>query len=1042
MSIVFILMNYEPLKIEQEILEFWSKKKIFDKLRKKLARSKKTYSYLDGPITANNPMGVHHAWGRTYKDVFQRFWAMRGYNQRWQNGFDCQGLWIEREVEKDKGFKSKKDIDDFGLLNFVKACKDRAETFSKLQTDDSIRLGQWMDWDHSYYTMTDINNEHNWMLLKEYHKKGWLYKGKDVVPWCPRCGTASSKHDIVTEGYREVKHTGLYMKFPVIGKENEYLLIFTTTPWIVPANVAAAVNENLEYAKVQHGNSFYWIVEARAQHVLPKDHNIIEKVSGKDLVGLRYEEPYSDMPEQNKASHEVVAWDLATAEEGTGIVHIAPGCGPEDFQLGKKLKMPSPSPLDEAGNYHKGWHWLSGKYAMDANPEIIEDLNKRNFVFKTESHIHRYPHCWRCSTELVFRLEDEWYIKCDEIRSKLRKENQKIKWYPNYGKVRQDDWFEAMHDWLISRKRYWGLPLPFWICTKCNALEVIGSVKELKQKAISGMNQLKELHRPWIDNVILRCPKCKGEMKRVPDVGDAWLDAGIVPFSTIGPYMQNKKEWAKWYPADFICENMPGQYRGWFNALFWASVALTGEVGFKSVLGYESVKDENGKEMHKSAGNVIWAKDALIKIGADPLRWRYCMHDPTVEVWLGYKFADEAKKTLNVLLNLGEYLKTLLPRGFKPKNVQYKKDVDKWIISRLESTKKAVTEQLENLRPDLATQTIQNFFLEDFSRGYVHFIRDTISANDKEKETTIQVLYTVLLDTLQLMGPFVPFITEKIYQSVFTSVDKKESIHLSDWPEYNEKIINIKLENSFSIANEIITAVLAAREKGKIGIRWPLQKVTIYTEDTKYVDAIESLKNTILNQCNLKEVVIVNKKPSWVTTHVKINYDIIAPRAKEKLPKIVSRFVEISSESIKSALLTKGKFELAVEDQVFELHKDDVYFIEQVPTTISPAEFSKGVIYLDLIQNSDLLNEGFVREIIRKIQSMRKDADMIKTQKANIVIATEDKVLKHTVEKYANDISKRTNTSLRITFGNNTDERINESFELKNKKIKIGLSPK
>ena len=419
---------YNPTETEKEILKFWEEKKIFDKLRRK-NKGKKKWSFIDGPITANNPMGVHHAWGRTYKDLFQRFKAMQGFQLRYQNGFDCQGLWVEREEEKSLGLNSKEDIEKFGILNFARACRKRVEKFSRIQTEQSTRLGMWMDWNDSYYTMSDENQLHNWFLIKKYHNNGWLYKGEDVVPWCPRCGTASSKHDITTGGYKEVTHKALFMRFPLKSNKNEYFLIFTTTPWTVPGNIMIAVNEKINYVKIKNENNFYWIAEKRLSEIRG-EYEIIEKKKGKELEGIEYEMPYEDMPEQvkNKAPHKVVLWDLASEEEGTGIVHCAPGCGSEDYELGKKLKFPAVSPLDDSGVYTGNFGKFSNKKYSQVNKEVLEDLKERGFVYKISDIKHRYPHCWRCSEELVFRLVDEWYVKCkEEFRKKLIKENKKIK---------------------------------------------------------------------------------------------------------------------------------------------------------------------------------------------------------------------------------------------------------------------------------------------------------------------------------------------------------------------------------------------------------------------------------------------------------------------------------------------------------------------------------------------------------------------------------------------------------------------------------------
>ncbi len=876
---------------EEEILKFWKEKKIFNKLRKK-NKGKKRWSFLDGPITANNPMGVHHAWGRTYKDVFQRFKAMRGFDQRYQNGFDCQGLWVEREEEKDLGLKNKTDIEKFGIFNFVKSCKKRVDKFSKIQTEQSIKLGQWMDWENSYYTMSDTNNLNNWMLLKRYFENKWLYKGKDAVPWCWRCGTASSKHDIVTEGYKEVTHSALFMKFLVKGSKNEYFLIFTTTPWTVPANVAIAVNSRLDYVKVSNDNSKYWLAKSRLKELTGK-YEILEEKKGRELEGMRYEMPYANFEVHEKSPHKVVLWELASEEEGTGIVHIAPGCGAEDFDLGKRENLPTISPLDEAGVYKEGFGKLSNKKYSEVNKEILKDMEERGAVYKILPYKHRYPHCWRCGEELVFRLVNEWYIKCDEIRDRLIKENNKIKWFPEYGKVRQEDWFKNMGDWLVSRKRYWGLPLPIWEC-ECGDIDVIGSLKELREKAINKkkVDEIPEIHRPWIDEIKIKCKKCGKEAERVKDVGDAWLDAGIVSLSTIGPYLENKKEWEKWFPADFICENMPGQYRGWFNALMWASVTITGKAPFKSVLGYETLKDEKGEEMHKSKGNTIWFDDAIEKIGADPMRLLYCLQDPTQELRFGFNAAKEPKNNLNILYNISRLVKNSKTKGKL-------KIEDKWVLSKFNSLIKAVTEELENLHPHSTTRALQDFWLNDLSRGYIQIVRDRISEDDSAVKGVLKQIY---LELIKLCSPICPFVTENIWQELREKrIVKEESVHLSLWPKADKRKINDKLEKEFSKALEIIEAGLASRAESGIGLKWPLVKAEISTD----AKISKELQKIIKRQLNVKKLEIKKGK-----LNVMLDTKVTLELEQEGFAKEISRNVQALR---KNAGLTKqNKIELVI----------------------------------------------------------------------------------------------------------------------------------
>jgi len=890
---------YNTQETEKRILDFWKKKRIFDKLIKK-NKGNKRWSFLDGPITANNPMGVHHAWGRTYKDVFQRFKAMQGFEQRFQNGFDCQGLWVEREEEKDLGLKNKQDIEKFGILNFVKSCKKRVEKFSKIQTEQSIRLGYWMDWDNSYYTMSDTNQLHNWFLLKEYHKNGWLYKGKDSVPWCWRCGTASSKHDIVTEGYKEVTHPALFMQFPLKNSSDEYFLIFTTTPWTVPANVAIAVNANITYVKAENQGLKYWLAEKRVEELEGK-YKILEKKKGKALKGMEYVMPYASFEEQI-GPHKVVLWDLASEEEGTGIVHIAPGCGAEDFDLGKKEKLPSISPLDDAGIYKEGFEAFSLKKYSEVNKLVLEDLEQRKFLYKTLLYKHRYPHCWRCGEELVFRLVDEWYVKGKEIRSQLIKENKKINWFPKYGKIRQEDWFNNMGDWLISRKRYWGLPLPIWEC-ECGKIEVIGSLKELRAKAInkSKVDKLPEMHRPWIDEIKIKC-KCGKEIERIKDVGDAWLDAGIIPFSTLN-YLTNKKNWEKWFPADLISENMPGQFRGWFNALFWSSVTLTGKAPFKAVFGYETLKDENGEEMHKSKGNTIWFDEAVEKIGADPMRLLYCLQDPSQELRFGFHVVKEPKNNINILYNISKLVeykkKAKISRIEGKAGSTLKKVEDRWILSKFNSLIKIVTEELENLHPHLATRALQNFWLNDLSRGYIQIVRERISVNDEGVKSILLEVYSELL---KLCSPFLPFITEKIWQELKDKeIAKEESVHLSDWPKQDEKKINKKLEDEFSKALEIIELGLAARADAKIGLKWPLAEAEIKTDKT----ITKELQEIIKRQLNIKTIKIKKGKLA-----VKLNTKRTLELEIEGFAREIARKVQAARK--KAGLVKGNKIDLVI----------------------------------------------------------------------------------------------------------------------------------
>ncbi len=896
------MSDYIHNEIEKEVLNFWKEQKIFDKLRNK-NRNKKSWSFIDGPITANNPMGVHHAWGRTYKDIYQRFKAMQGYDQRYQNGFDCQGLWLEVETEKELKFNSREDIESYGLDKFSKACRGRVDKFSKIQTEQSIRLGQWMDWENSYYTMSDKNIEAIWAFLKKCHENGWLYKGVKVLPWCIRCGTSSSQHEMSDGGYAELVHPSVYVKAKLKNRKNEFLLIWTTTEWTLSSNVAAAVNPNLDYIKVKVNDEVYYLSKSNL-HKIGKNFEILSKLKGKDLLNLEYESFYPELDFQKKIKHKVIQWDEVGEEEGTGIVHIAPTCGAEDYELGKKEKLSLiPSALNEEGIYNKGFGWLSGKkISKELKKEIVKDLENRNILFKIEDYKHRYPVCWRCKEELVFRMSSEWFIGADEIRPLMKKAAEKVIWEPKHvGKLMQD-WLDNMGDWNIGRKRYWGLPLMFYEC-ECGHLEIVGSLKELREKAVEKkiVNTLPELHRPWIDEVKIKCSKCNSTISRIKEVGDCWLDAGIVPFSTL-KYFTDKIYWEKWFPAELVIE-MRAQVRLWFYALLFMSVTLENKFPYKKVFAYEEVRDEKGEAMHKSKGNAIWFDEAVEKMGADVMRWIYCSQNPLFNLKFGYHIAKESEGYLKIIWNLSKYIKL-----YSTSNKKESDDVaSKWIISRRENVKKIVTESLENLEPNKALEEIKKFLLDDLSRTYVHFIRDKI--DDKKIQTTLSNSF---LEGLKLLAPFTPFITEKIYQELYKS---NESIFLENWPIANEDLINNKCEIAIFWAKVIIQGLLSERTKQQVGVRWPLSEVILDIKEgnESLCNSIKDVEELIKSQVNCKKL-IFNKIDIEEDFRIKINTELTPEIEKEGFTREILRRIQDLRK--KSSLYKEDKIELSIKSEI------------------------------------------------------------------------------------------------------------------------------
>ncbi len=851
------------VEIEEKILEWWENSGILKKYLQKNKNSKTKFSFLDGPITANNPMGVHHAWGRTYKDLWQRFFNMKGCQQRFQNGFDNQGLWVEVEVEKELGFKDKKDIEKYGIEKFVNKCKERTLKFAKVQTEQSKRLGYFMDWEKSYYTMSEENNYMIWSFLKKCYQNKWLYKGKDSVPWCPRCGTAISQHEILTEEYQELTHDSVYFKLPIKGQKDTFFLVWTTTPWTIPANVALAVNPDFKYGVYQKGKETLILLKDLKEKILGKDWQEIKIFKGKELEDWQYQGPFDDLPRLKDIIHKVVLdKDLVTAEEGTGIVHIAPGAGQEDFRLAKREKIQIVEAIDEEANYLEGFGQFSGQNAKKHPELIINYLKEKDngfFLFKIEKYKHRYPVCWRCKTELVWRLVEEWYIAMDELRPKMMAVTKKINWLPSWGKERELDWLKNMEDWLISKKRYWGLALPIWECS-CGHFEVIGSHQELKEKAVKGWDKFEKHspHRPWIDEVKIKCPKCGQLTSRIKDVGNPWLDAGIVPFSTL-KYQTDKKYWQEWFPADFITEQLAGQFRNWFYSLIAMSAVLEDTNSFKTVLGHGTVLGEDGRAMHKSWGNAIEFNEGAEKMGVDVMRWLFISHNPADNLLFGYKTADEVRRRFHLLLwNIYNFfINNALINQWQPKEKQKSSQniLDRWLLSRFHSLIKQTTDSLEGFDTFSATIKIEKF-INDFSTWYVRRSRDRISLtaeNQKDKEECFVTFYSVLLTLTKLLAPFIPFLAEEI----FKNLADKESVHLEKWPEFNEKLIDKNLEKEMEGVRRICEMTHALRKEAKIKVRQPLKELVIISPGIKIS---EDSKKLVEDELNVKEVIFKEGK--------------------------------------------------------------------------------------------------------------------------------------------------------------------------------------
>jgi isoleucyl-tRNA synthetase len=817
----------------RDVQTFWDREQIFARL---VARNRggPRFSFLDGPITANNPMGVHHARGRTYKDIVQRYRAMRGFDQRFQNGFDCQGLWVEVEVEKALGLNSKREIEAMGAEAFARACRERVLRFANLQTEQSRRLGQWMDWPNSYYTMSDANIDCIWHFLGECHRRGWIYLGHRVMPWCVRCGTSISQHEML-ESYADVTHRSVVVALPIAGQDRAALLVWTTTPWTLPANVAVAVQPEAIYESVAVGDWRYYVAAA-ARPALPGLTDVRQRVKGSDLVGLRYVAPFDELPAQRSIEHRVVGWEEVAAAEGTGIVHIAPGCGQEDFELGQRHGLPIPAAIDEDGRYGPGFGAWQGLPALEATPEVVARLSARGRLYHQAPHRHRYPSCWRCGQELLFRLVDEWFIRADELRPAALAANAGVEWLPEHMGLRMQDWLTNMGDWCISRKRFWGLPLPFYPCPGCGRLTVVGSRDELRRLAIERdlVDALPELHRPWIDGVAVRCLACGSTVRRVPEVGDCWLDAGIVPFSTLG-YLEDRAHWARWYPADFVVE-MAAQVRGWFYAQLFMAVTLDGRAPFRTVMAHDRVLGEDGREMHKSWGNAIWLDEALDRMGPDVIRSLFASHPIAEPIVFGPAAAREVTRRFLTLWNVYTLFVTYanIDRPALPPDAAAPgaaRGLEAWILARLGSTVRDVRAALDAYQLRRAVGAVESFVQDDLSNWYVRRRRRQFwkSEMSEGKALAYQTLFHVLIRTCQLLAPAMPFAAEHIYRSLLGEGNgvAPQSVHLTDFPEPDPAWASPELEAGVAVVQRALSLGLAVRNAAGLKVRQPVARILV-----------------------------------------------------------------------------------------------------------------------------------------------------------------------------------------------------------------------
>ena len=973
--------------IELEILDLWEREATFQQLREQ-NRGGPRWSFIDGPVTANKTLGVHTAWGRTLKDVFQRYKALRGFDQRYQNGFDCQGLWIEVGVERELGLNSKREIEEFGIEEFARKCRDVVVTSSADLTRASKRLGQWMDWGNDYFTFSDTNIEYIWKFLKLVHSRGWLVKGHRSTEWCPRCGTSLSQHELTQAGvYQDRADPSLFVRFPLLDRPGESIVIWTTTPWTLPANVAAAVHPEEEYGRREGGE---WV----AVKLFPDD-TFVERLRGSDLVGWRYRGPFDDLPPGSQVAHRVIPWDEVTMDQGTGIVHIAPGAGAEDFELSRLHQLPVLTPVDESGRFYDGYGWLHGLSTTEAADQIIGRLGEQGMVVEAGLYTHAYPHCWRCDTPLIFRIADDWFISVDEIRPQLLEENAKVQWVPEYMGKRMDDWLRNMGDWNISRRRYYGLPLPLYPCV-CGHLNVIGSKAELAERALEGMEQLAELRRPWIDRVPIRCEECGERVERILEVGDVWLDAGIVPFSTLGwenpewipegyatgaakgltkADLPDHVYWAEWFPADWVSE-MREQIRLWFYSQFFMSVVLIGRSPYKRVLGYEKMLDEKGREMHGSWGNMIKAEDAFAQMGADVMRWQFCAQPPDRNLLFGFGPAHEIKRKLLTFWNSVRFLADYAAiERFEPSWTQLDpsgldlKPLDRWLVER---TRRLVAEATEAYEATLTVDVIRAFdsFVDDVSNWYIRRSRRRFYSYD---EAAFRTLWYALVQSLRVLAPVMPFLTDHLWRNL---VDEgPASVHLAAWPDLDD--VDDELLGEIAEVRRVVELGRQARSTSQLKLRQPLRRLVVAGASS----SAHAHADEIADELRVKDVEFGEVEASQLK--VKPNLPALGPRLGAELADVRERLGRGEFEE-----LDGGRFQ--VNGHVLEPHE---VLVERIGLEGWAVASDAGVtVALDTALDDNLRLEGRLLDRIHEVNVLRKESGLEVTDRIRLWLPDADLV--------------------------------------------------
>ena len=1014
-------------RVEDEINENWKKMDILDKC---IEGRTKDFVFYDGPATANGMPGLHHMVAKFLKDAFCKYHTMKGERVLRKIGWDTHGLPVEVQVEKKLGFKDKTDIEKFGIKEFNEECRKTVWENEKAFADLTTKMGQFIDLENRYITYDNNYIETEWWILKKFFDEGLFYEGAKILPYCTRCGTGLASHE-VAQGYKEISVDTVIVPMKKKDEENTYFLVWTTTPWTLIANVALCVNPNEEYIKASSQGYNFIVAKKLANKVLGDDYEILETYKGSDLEYTEYEQllPFLSV---DKHAFYVTCDNYVTMEDGTGIVHLAPAFGADDANVGKKYGLPYLNPVGEDGCYTDG-PW-KGMRVFDADEVVIKYLKENDKLFKKQRMVHNYPHCWRCDTPLLYYSKPSFYLEVTKIKDKIIEANKTVHWFPEYvGEKRFGNWLENLNDWAISRSRYWGTPLPLWRCS-CGHDEMIGSRKELAEKAIENIDESIELHRPYVDDVHIKCPECGGVMTRVKDVIDCWFDSGSMPFAQYHYPFENKELWKTQFPADFIAEGID-QTRGWFYSLMVISVFVTGKSPYKNVLVNELLLDKYGKKMHKSKGNSVEPFSLIEEYGADTIRWYLPYVSP---VWTPIKFDEDGLKEVyskffNTFKNtynfFALYANTDEVDARKLK-VKYDdlEEIDKWLLSKYNKLVKYTTDAYEEYDLNKVVRSITDFVSEDLSNWYIRRNRRRFWAHDLDtsKKAVYKTTYDVLVGLTKLIAPVVPFISEEIY----TALTNKESVHLAKFPKCDDKLIDEKIEEKMDLVRDLISLGRNVREEAKIKVRQPISEAIL---DGKNKNIIGDLTELIKEELNVKEIKFVDDLSIYMNYEVKPNFKVCGPLLGSSIKSFQGYVKNFNYGDIKN-LEEGNEVKINLDGKEITITYDMLDVRITSKEGFNSTHEGNNFIVLNTTLNKDLINEGIARELISKIQQLRKNKDFNIVDRINIYYSHNDEI-EEAIEEYRDMIMKD-------TLAEQIDERndLTEEFDINGIEVKLDVA--